>query len=187
MMGKLKGGILIEVVKFLRSRKEEARRLLRPELHSYLEDRVLASSWYDEQDYFELLEAVAKLYDAPDGVDPWVLMGRTGARSSLGSAYRSMVRVGDPETTLKQFPLLWEVRHDTGRARVAIDGPGEGRVWLRDYALVSHQICKAIQGTITELVHQSGARDIEVEKLQCRAAYAEACCWKLSWRFGNGP
>jgi hypothetical protein len=93
-----------------------------------------------------------------------------------------MVRIGDPATTLRQFPLLWQIRHDTGRAEVAIDGPGRGRVSLRGYVLVSHEICKAIEGTISELLRRSGAADYRISKAQCRAADADMCIWNASWR-----
>jgi hypothetical protein len=44
-MGKIKGTAVILIVKVLRFKKEEARKALPENLHRYLEERVMSSSW----------------------------------------------------------------------------------------------------------------------------------------------
>ena len=61
-MGKPQGAAALTAVKLLRSRKDDARRVLPPELHHYLEDRIVVASWYPERDVFGLMKACAKLF-----------------------------------------------------------------------------------------------------------------------------
>lgn len=182
--GRVKGTIVIQTVKHLRSNKDESRRLLPERLHHYLEGRILPTSWHAEEDQLELMRASVQLFKGPDAADSltvWEETARLSAPAYFEGAYRSLVRKGDPARTLSTFDSLWKLRHDTGKARVELLGHGRARLELTDYALVSEEMCASIQGTLAGLLEHSRARAIEVSHTRCRARGDKSCIWRLGW------
>src|SRR4029453_12144455 len=79
-MGRAKGIALLDAVKFLRARRDDAGDVLAPELHKYLDEQIGTSSWYPEEDLVALIRAVAKLLPGP--IDrALMMMGERGARA----------------------------------------------------------------------------------------------------------
>ena len=181
--GKVKGTIVIEVVKYLRSRKEQARAAVPPQLQHYLESRILATSWHPERDYLELMRVVVKLRppSAKPGVSPWEEAARESTGAYFEGPYKALVRKGDPARSLSSLPALWRLRHDTGEFDIELPGPGRARLELREYALVAREACELVQGTLWGLVHHSGGRDIEIAHTQCRARGNPTCEWQVRW------
>jgi hypothetical protein len=58
-VGKIKGVAFLGVVKLLRSRRDDAFTLLRPELHHYVTDTVRPSGWYPESEHTDVPGAPA--------------------------------------------------------------------------------------------------------------------------------
>jgi uncharacterized protein (TIGR02265 family) len=181
--GQVKGTIMTEVVKYLRHRKAEARALVPPRLHHYLEMRVLSTSWHPEEDYLELMRVIVQLRrDRPEpGVSAWEASARASTRSYFEGPYKSLVRGGDPLRTLANIQALWRLRHDTGEMTVESEGAKSARIELSDYGLVAAEACELIQGTIWGFLHYAGAQDIEVRHVQCRARGSEVEEWQASW------
>jgi hypothetical protein len=180
-VGKIKGTVLITVIKFLRSRKEEGKKATPERLHHYLESRILAANWYPEDDYLELLRATASLFDPGPDIDAWEELGRFAARSYIDEAYQILIREGDAAGTLKNFGLLWELRHDTGKAEITSLLPGSALVKIRDYVLVDEELCRAIQGTILGMLQAARIEGIQITKGLCRARGDELCAWQIQW------
>src|SRR5947209_7556165 len=120
---KVKGTNMLSAVKALRMAREQARAVLPPSLHRYLDERILVSSWYPESDLMGLLSALGKLMPAGGG-DPFLFMGRTTAREHLGGIYNAHVRPGDVERTLRSGTTLWRNYHDTGVLSVEVEREG---------------------------------------------------------------
>src|SRR4051794_14322096 len=93
--GRVKGVNMLTAVKALRSNRKRAAEILPPPLHRYLEERVLVSSWYPEEDLLALLRALGSML--PPAPDPFAFMGRHTAREHLSGIYRGHVRPGDLE------------------------------------------------------------------------------------------
>jgi hypothetical protein len=183
--GKIKGTIVIEVVKYLRSRKDAARSLVPPALHHYLEGRILSTSWHPEADYLELMRAVIKLRgsaDALPGVSPWEASARASNAAYFEGPYKSLVRKGDPGRSLvSSLGPLWRLRHDTGEFEIELQGEKAARLELRDYALVAREACELVQGTLWGLLDYSGAKNIQLTHSRCRARGDSVCEWQASW------
>lgn len=185
-LGKVKGTILVKVIKSLRSQREQAKKVLPEKLHHYLDERVLATAWFEEEDYLELMRALSKLLPDP-GIPVWEFMGRESAREDFEDLYKSLVRENDPAATLKGFETLWDLRHDTGQVEIILEGPGKARIDLTDYALVSREICQSIQGHLWGTLHRGGAEEIELRKALCRARGDDQCRWEARWRDPQSP
>jgi hypothetical protein len=184
MSGRVKGTIMVEVVKYLRSYKEEARKLIPSHLQHYLDGRILATSWHPEEDYLELMRAVVELFPRTDAT-PEITSFEAASRASSGAyfegPYKSLVRRGDPARTLKSLGALWRLRHDTGEFEVVPASGHRASVLLRDYALVARESCELVQGTIWGMLHHSGGRDIQIAHTRCRVGGDEVCEWRLEW------
>jgi hypothetical protein len=182
--GNVKGTILIEVVKYLRSRKEAARAALPARLHHYLSSRILSTSWHPEADYLDLMRAVIQLRGstgAPPGVSAWEASARASNPAYFEGPYKALVRKGEPARSLASLASLWRLRHDTGEFEVELLGDHEARLELHDYALVARESCELVQGTLWGLLDYSGAQRIQLTHSRCRARGDEVCEWKASW------
>ncbi len=175
---KVKGANVLAAVKMLRKNRERAIALLPAAYHRYLDERILASSWYPEIDQLELLRAVS--FMLPGTPDPWVTIGRIAARDDLKDLYRTMVRTGDLKDTLRASSSLWHTLHDTGELKVALEAPGRVVATLRGYTL-AREMCRVIGGYVTEVVTTGGAKNVATRKTECTLDGAAQCSWRLTW------
>lgn len=178
-MARVKGTNVLGAVKTLRAHRERALPLLPPELQRYLDERILVSSWYPEEDQIGLLRVIATLL--PSTPDAWVMMGRSAAQGDLAGVYRNYVRQGDPQRTLLLMPGLWRNYHDTGEMDSRSDGPNRSIVTLSGYRAACREMCRIVAGYAIEVPTQAGARDVEVRKLTCCLEGAPECSWSVRW------
>jgi hypothetical protein len=179
-MGKTKGTSLIRAVKTLRANKDEARKVLPERLHGYLEERILVSSWYPEEDAWELLRALAKIM--PDtGMDNYEFMGRILAHDDLRGIYASLLREGDPAATLRRTAVTWGHYHDTGKETVLDLGDDHVVLEITGYDHPSRESCSTVKGWIHGLVTMAGGKDIRVVHDKCVLDGASACRFETTW------
>src|SRR5262245_41932238 len=127
----IKGTHVLDTVRALRNRREEALEVLPGHLVKYLDNRILISSWYPEADMVELRKALAKLVrNVPD---VWTFFGANAARAQAEKIYRGMVARGDVAQTLRNMPKYWTLYHNTGRLGTTVLGPTEARFEIFDY------------------------------------------------------
>lgn len=180
-MGKIKGSVIVKLVQALRARKEQAREALPERLHHYLSRQILATQWFDETDYRELLVALAKLL--PDvGMDTFEFMGRDAAKTDYRGIYKSFVHRGDPAATLESLQRMWRLHHDNGEIEIRFEGPRRAVVELHDYCLPSREICQSNRGYVWQILTEGGAEEISVEEEACRALGDADCRWLAEWK-----
>jgi len=177
-MAKAKGTTLIGAVRFLRSRKERARAALPPELHSYLEERVVESRWYPEADLEALLEAVCSLIPGPRG-EVLGEMGAHSAREHLEGIY-SHLRFDALEGVWRRAIALWASQHDTGRFDAETVAPGELRMTVRGFGHPSEALCGVLGGYFAEALRLAGATGLTVAKESCVLRGASECVWRMT-------
>jgi uncharacterized protein (TIGR02265 family) len=119
--------------------------------------------------------------DAGPGVSPWEAAARVSNAAYVEGPYKVLLRPGDPQQTLNNFGALWRLRHDTGEVRVTPEGDRAALLELRDYALAAREACELVQGTIWAFVHHSGAENLRIEQIRCRARGDDACVWRVTW------
>jgi len=179
-VAKTKGTNLIGAVKFLRRNREAARAALPPALHHYLEDRVLPTSWYPEEDLVALLRVMAPMIgDAPGSV--FELMGRITLREHLGGVYERLLK-GDPLSFARRASALWQMQHDSGRLAFIEEGPRRALFELADYAHPSREMCATIQGYVHEALAASGFAALEIRKTRCTLDGDPRCVWECAWQ-----
>ena len=186
-MAKVKGSSMVNAVKALRLKKDEARAILPPELHHYLVDRMLISSWYPEEDLLGLLKALNKIL--PDqGMDVYEFMGLMSARADLSGVYSNMFRPGDPVGSLKRGSVIWQSHHDTGKLELVEASAESAVIRLAGFALPSRELCGTIRGWIREHIATAGGGDVVVVESQCVVKGDPECRFEARWSMptGNG-
>jgi hypothetical protein len=174
-----KGTNLIDMVKFLRSQRDAARKLLPGALHRYLDERLNVASWYPEEDMIGLVQALAKLLPR-SAEDPLILIGRLNARSHLQGTYSHLLKEASPSTLPIRAVALWKTMHDTGEFQLAVDeGAAEAR--LSAYGHPTAEMCAMLAGYLLELFVVAGAPDAKIDETACCRRGASACRWRIEW------
>jgi len=175
-MAKAKGTTLVGAVKFLRSRKDEARAILPAELQHYLGEKISVSGWYPEEDLLGLIRVMLRL--VPDNhKEALEMMGAFTARSHGEGVYAHLLEGGGSST--KSF-ALWSSMHDSGRLRLTNEGANSARFDLVDYGLPSPEMCQIVGAYIRETYRVAG-RIAEVTKTSCVRQGDPVCSWTCSW------
>jgi hypothetical protein len=179
-VAKTKGTNLIGAVKFLRRRRDEARAALPARLHHYLDERVLPTSLYPEEDLVALLQAMAPMLKGVGG-DVFELMGRAAVREHMEGVYEHLLK-GDRLSFARRVSALWQTQHDTGRLALVEGGEGRARYELTEYGHPSREMCGTIRGYILEALARSGFAEVKVRKAGCVLDGLDRCSWECSWR-----
>lgn len=165
---------MLPLVKGLRASVPDARALLPASLHRYLDERIIVSEWYPEEDHLMILQVLGKA----TGVVSFVPMGTYLAQFELSGVYRVALHKGDAMRTLRAFVTLWPQNHDTGSLEL-VDRPGGVTYNLSDYAIPAREICEIITGYVTEGIRMSIDRTVRVAHTRCRATGAPKCVWEI--------
>jgi hypothetical protein len=175
-----KGSNVVELVRFLRSRRDEARDLLPPELHHYLEDRIEVTRWYPEEDSVGLQRAVAALLPVADD-DAYELMGSLNAQLHRKGVYQHLFENVRTEVLPVRIIALWSSVHDTGKVRISLPKPGRSRIDLADFEATSREVCKSTTGYIREIFRMANVENLDVRKTACRLSGDDLCSWTVTW------
>ena len=179
-MGKAKGTTLISMVKFLRSQRERARAVLPVSVHGYLEQRVVASSWYPEEDLLELLKGMLQL--VPGARDRNLQnMGAAIAREHMEGVYEHL-KAHDATSFARRAATLWGSQHDSGTPTVTIEAPGRARYEIQGYGHPSREMCAIVEAYFVETLRIAGWTDVKAAKVACVNDRADVCRWIVTWR-----
>jgi uncharacterized protein (TIGR02265 family) len=178
-MAKLKGTFFQNTVKALRRHGAAARGAVSEPLRHYLDARILTSSWYPEEEHLELLRALVQL--GPNRHRAWEELGRVSAERDMGTVYKALFRPGDPAGSFERLRAVWALGHDTGSLEPQLLSPGSGRLHLRDYPLVSEELCRLNTAFFATVLRQAGAKHADARHTHCRGRGDGACSWELRW------
>jgi hypothetical protein len=175
--GKIKGIGIVDIVRALRAERERALRVLRSNLHHYLDERIAISAWYPETDFLGLMEAFMRVQKGAT----WERAGVLSARAALTSVYRNIVVEHDVPESAHRMRVNWRNYHDTGALSVE-NLPSLVRVTVEGYCMVSAELCRLNQAYFGEILTLAGALVTEQSKLRCTTSGHSACLWEYVWR-----
>lgn len=179
-MAKAKGTIVLPSVRFLRTRKEEARKVLPERFHHYLEERIQTAQWYPEEDFVALLRATAELLPG-SGPALFEQLGRATAAEHLAGVYQHLViQGGDALALARRSFALWSSMHDTGRMRAIEAGPTGATFLLESYASPSAEMCATVTGYFDEALRLAGLA-ATIRKRACVLDGDPHCAWAATW------
>lgn len=183
-MAKAKGTIVVPTVRFLRTRREEARTRLPERLHGYLEETLQTGQWYPEEDFLELLRTMAALLPG-SGPAIYEQLGRAAAAEHLSGVYHHLNLDGQDHLGIARRSFaLWSTMHDTGRMRTVDPTPTGATFVLEGYALPSKEMCATLTGYFGESLRLAGL-EAAVRKAECVLENAGRCAWRATWK-GDG-
>lgn len=175
----IKGLAMLDLVKFLRTRRDEVLAMLRPELHHYLSETLSASIWYPEADHAEMLGIAAKLYTgSPDRA--LELMGEFAARSHAEIYHELLVGRGSQSRAF----AMWSSQHDTGELRRTRESANRMSFELVDFEGASRELCLLFTGYLRGTFLVNDFADTTIEKTNCTLWGDASCLWRCSWKRG---
>jgi hypothetical protein len=186
MIARAKGSAVAGFVRFLRANRARALETLKPELHRYLDERILQSSWYPEEDFLALLHAHARILDAP-ATKVYEMMGAVGARYDLTGVYKNLLRPNDPGGTLANGAVVWRNYHDTGDIESKLLGPRRVHVDVLGYPFRDREFCRLNTGYFEEALKLSGAVSVHIRHIMCTARGDDHCAWDARWAMPGEP
>jgi hypothetical protein len=179
-MAKVKGTNLIGAVKVLRKNRARAAPILPAALHHYLDERIIITDWYPEEDLIVLLRAMARLLTDVKG-NPFEMLGRAAVREHMAGVYEHLLK-GDRLSLARRVSVMWQAQHDTGKLELVGSRPGHARYELEGYATPSREMCSVLEGYFSESLRASGFASVSIEKLRCVLDGAPKCVWDCRWR-----
>jgi hypothetical protein len=177
-LARIKGVALVEMVKFLRRQRAQARELLLPDLHHYLDERILVGSWYPEADVQAILKVYLELLGDKDGYEQ---AGILLARQNLSTIYASVIGHGESvESVLTYISGLWSNYHNSGRETATFSG-GVCRIEISGFTVRSAEYCRLVGAYNGELIRVAGGTVEKTRKLACTASGGPTCVWEYDW------
>lgn len=178
-MAQVKGTQIADLVQAMAGLSAQGALVVPDHLQRYLDDTILASSWYPEHDFRDMMLLVGRAVQATVDGNVWRYLGKMGAARDSAGLYANWVRSGDPERTLRYLGQGWSAVRDSGRLTVTIAGPKHAEVVVRLYPVMCPELAETNAGYIEELLRATGARDVEA---QVREITAGGARWKVTWR-----
>jgi hypothetical protein len=194
---------MIGVVQALKSHRR-ARARIPAELLHYLDEPILASGWYPEDDYHVLLQLLADLTPAAAvGGDVWKFFGKVGAqrdiagdqravhersRTSAAGLYKRFAERGSEGIggIFLRATKLWALYHDTGTftALRSRDDPSVVVLRLTGFRFPSRGVVELQQGYMVEYIRLLGHT---VEGRIRRASGADGGLYEWEYRCARTP
>lgn len=175
----IKGTQLLGIVKALRSQKKRALELAPLQLRRYLDERILAATWYPETDYRDLTLLLGRVAAPAVKGSVWRMIGRVGAERDFTGIYAGMIRIGDPEGTLRLFPSAWRQFRDKSQLSFEELAPGSAQLSLRDYPVCCRELCEVNAGYFEGALRVAGAESPSVNVMAWDESSAH---WHLQWK-----
>jgi hypothetical protein len=176
-MGKTKGSTVLTPVKLLRGRREEALKVLPPQLHHYLEERIVVASWYPEDDVIGLIKACSVVLPIP-GDNIYETMGAGGARVHLEGIYAHLLG----RDLGARAHTLWKTQHDSGELVVSGSTPESATYTLTGWDHAAREYCRLLGAYFTEVHRLDGAAEPRFDHPKCRAFGGDCCVWTVRWK-----
>jgi hypothetical protein len=144
-------------------------------------ERVLASSWYDEAVAFELYRAFARARLGGPGVRVWHQMGRLAARGHAAAAYKHLVKARDTLRIMTEGAvLLFSAQHDTGKLTSNVVGPTAVLVEVKGFGAMCPEWRHMIAGYLVGLAEATGAEQVGVTHLEADPRSRDAT-YEVTW------
>lgn len=178
-MAKAKGVSLIDMVKFLRSKREVAAPLMPEKLRHYLDEQINVAKWYPEEDMIGLVRVLVHFLPAASE-SSLRQIGRLNARQHIAGAYAHLFGDVDLSVLPMRARVLWKAMHDTGDLQMSV-GDGEATVELPGYGYPNAEMCEMIQSYLEELFLAGGLEKVEIAKRTCCLEGDPVCRYAVSW------
>ena len=152
-----------------------------PELKALTVEGAVMSKWYAFELFVEINKLIDRLFGRGD-LALVKLLGRYGADANLTTIYRLFYKVGTTKWILERASRLWGMHYDSGRLIVRRFPGKEVEMEIKDFSTPHRVHCDSVHGWAERSLELSGAKDIAVDALACRASGDDRCRFRAIWR-----
>jgi hypothetical protein len=96
--------------------------------------------------------------------------------------YSHLIKESDELALARRRSVLWQTMHDTGQMTMKLEGPGQARLDLINYAIPNRETCALTTGYISQVFTIAGLEDPIVVMTDCRVIGGHICSWRATWR-----
>jgi hypothetical protein len=145
-----------------------------------IEQGAARADWYPLAWFIELNQAIDRVVGRGD-LTMVKELGRHAAEAQLTTIYRLFIKLGTITWILARAARLWNLHFDSGRLLLREFPDGQLEVEILDFAAPHRVHCLAVQGWVERAIELSGARDVELTEVDCRALGHDRCRFRLRW------
>lgn len=180
-MGRVKGTLLIDFVKVVRSEKTG---LFNPYLtdqdRQIISQRILASEWYPAETYKNLFNAVVKVGAKGDMemVRQW---GRVYGEKIITNIYKTLVADVKPMEVISKYKTIVKRFHDFGETDCDQLSRTSALMTIKNFFPEFEPVFHLIRGWIERNLELSGAKDVKSEFIARSWQGAPATIIKFTW------
>ena len=109
-------------------------------------------------------------------------LGAASADKNLSSLHAGYLTPGDPQAFLAKAPQIYALYYETGRREYRRTGDKAGVLTTHEAETFSAPDCLTVVGWYRRALELCGAREVQVEEVECRAKGGTVCRYDLSWR-----
>jgi len=180
-MGRVKGSILLGVVKRAKREPGAQANLGERELRFLEGERVSHAEWYPIEICEALVMAIERALTGGNRSPlPWEF-GVQMAKVQLSGTYRAFHVQGNPRRQLQRLPVIWKTFFDDGEWKCVDEEPGRIELRYSDSAARTDALCRAAGGFLEEASRMAGAEQVKVLKTTCRALGDRCCTYEVRW------
>jgi hypothetical protein len=186
-MARMKGLGVVSLVRLVKSLArsqgiEDVAASLGMKGSAVFEGRVLASTWYDYDDFAKLLLAACKLSGSTDP-EFFENLGRVTAEVDMGGTLSPFRTIGGGGLRAfgRALRHVWKAYNDPGEIRVEDVGPNQSRIILEGAPHVIPEHCRLTGGWTARAMEIGGAKDVRVEHDRCVRRGDPCCSYRITW------
>jgi len=180
-MGKVRGAILVGVVKRIK-REPKALALLTPDQLQFVQnERVVSSEWYPLAMSEGITLAIERgLTGGNTSTIPWEF-GVQMAKVQLSGPYRAFLMEGQPERQVLKLPVMWKGFFEDGEWCCIPRGAGAIDLQYTGSQIKTNSMCRSAGGYLEESTRMAGGKNVRVTKTCCRTSGAPFCGYEVRW------
>jgi len=185
-MAQFKGTIFISTKIFTEQRfgLDAPQRCLErlPESDRAVLANVTAIGWYPIEPVLRYHHALQELYGKVDGFGVCEEAGRFGAKWSLSTVMRALLRFRSPDWVMHKYASVWNRHHDSGRWEVGkTEHQNSMSGKLFDFQVQDPAFCARLRGWLHGAIAMTGGRQVEVAEPSCRCRGDAYCQFESRW------
>jgi hypothetical protein len=151
-----------------------------PAFAEVLGQGIRMAEWYPFEWYVQLSQVLDRLYGTGD-LALVKELGRHGADANLTTIYRLFFKFGTVKWIIARAARLWGLHYDTGQLLLREFPGNEVELEISNFATPHRVHCLSVEGWAERAAELSGAENVVLETVSCRAFGHERCRFRLRW------
>jgi hypothetical protein len=180
---KVKGTIVVDIVRAIRSMKETNwNQYLKPEDWNYINKRILPSEWYP-LDFVERCGRAVFQVAAQGNPDMARFAGRMRGKVMFEGIYKTVITPHDPMDSLSRFAMIYGQLYNFASVTFKEIGKGHAQ-FLKNYDFGQKGgmwYCCQFMGQLDTLVELAGGTNIKIELIAKQWEGAPVTIFDITW------